>query len=66
MALYNKEGTKRKITAIIYIMHEDRKMGIPTKYYLETCFEGYDDFGFDKDVLIDAFNYSLEGMKNGK
>lgn len=62
----DKEGTKRKIMAIIYIMHEDRKLGIPTRYYLETCFVGYDDFGFEKDVLIDAFNYSLEGMKNGK
>ena len=37
-----------------------------TRYYLETCFEGYDIFDFDKDVLIDAFIYSLEGMKNRK
>ena len=66
IALTDKEGSKRRITAIIYIIHEERKLGIPTRYYLETCFEGYDDFGFNKDALIDAFNYSLEGMKNGK
>lgn len=41
-----------------YIMHEYRPLGIPTKRYVETCIEGYGDFGFDKRILIQAVRES--------
>ena len=47
--------------AIIYIMHEDRLLAIPNHYYVDTCEQGYDDFGFDKQVLNAAFEYSMKG-----
>ena len=57
---------KRKLPhhskAFVYIMHEDRKLGIPSSYYMQTCLEGYDSFGFDKRYLLKAFIISKEGM----
>lgn len=46
------DGKARK--AWVYIMHEDRRLGTPSPWYVQTCAEGYDDFGFDKKVLYDA------------
>jgi hypothetical protein len=48
------------VPAFIYIMHEDRKLGIPSSRYVETCMVGYDDFGFDKALLQDAVKCSWE------
>ena len=53
-------GKLRKVKAFVYIMHEDRHFGIPTYTYMDTCRQGYDDFGFDQDVLADAYDYSKE------
>ena len=48
----------RSITAFVYIMHEDRPYGSPSRYYVEVCEEGYDTFGFDKAVLHEAIRQS--------
>lgn len=44
----------RRVTAFVYIMHEDRPIGIPSDRYMKTCFDGYDDFDFDKALLREA------------
>lgn len=44
--------------AFVYIMHEDRELGIPSKLYVQTCLEGYRAFGFDKSKILEAINYS--------
>lgn len=46
------------VTAFVYIMHEDRLVGAPSKYYVQTCVEGYEDFGFDLDKLKKAISIS--------
>ena len=48
--------TKRKRTrqAFVYIMHEDRPLGTPSKGYLDTCAQGYMDFDFDLKFLCKA------------
>lgn len=51
---------KRKVRAFVYIMHEERPYGIPAFQYVETCREGYADFGFDEDILADVYDYSKE------
>lgn len=51
-----RTGKRRTITAFAYIMHEDRPIGIPSEFYLRTCLDGYGAFGFDKRVLINAYN----------
>ena len=58
-----KTGKQRKVTAFVYIMHENRHLGIPTRDYLEVCKDGYRDFGFDENVLKRALHESLEGLK---
>ena len=45
--------------AIIYIMHEDRPLGCPTKHYYDICLEGYCRFGFKQTVLEQALYDSV-------
>ena len=58
-----KTGKKRKVRAFVYIMHEDRPFGIPSKHYVDICRIGYDDFGFNQKVLSSALQNSLEELK---
>lgn len=57
-----KTGKKRKCKAFVYIMHEDRPLGLPTRNYLETCMMGYYDFGFDEQKLRKALHDSMEDL----
>ncbi len=52
---------KRRATAFIYIMHEERSLGRPTERYMKTCREGYDGFGFDQAILKEAYEFSCRG-----
>ena len=52
----------RKIKAFVYIMHEERKLGVPSRQYMTTCMEGYQDFSFDRKFLETAFQKSLKGV----
>ena len=61
-----KSGKIRTHTAFVYIMHESRPFGIPSRYYVETCLEGYKNFGFDKDVLFQAVKNSRRNYYEGK
>ena len=54
--LYCSDGHRHKVFA--YIMHEERKLGVPSLYYLNTCLSGYRSFDFDADVLFEAVDYS--------
>ncbi len=53
-----KNGKETKRKGFVYIMREDRPKGLPTSFYVNTCLEGYESFGFDEDILIDAYNKS--------
>jgi gamma-glutamylcyclotransferase (GGCT)/AIG2-like uncharacterized protein YtfP len=63
----DKTGEVRSIIAMIYIMGEDRPIGVPSEGYLQTCGEGYLDFNFDLDPLEEALEYSrrLANIKGG-
>ena len=50
------DGKRHRCMA--YIMHEDRKIGAPSLYYVGVCRDGYIDFGFDTKYLIEAVRYS--------
>lgn len=41
-----------------YVMHEDRPLGLPSAYYVETCLRGYEMFDFDTDLLSEAIGRS--------
>ena len=61
-----RTGKIRNRTAFVYIMHEDRPFGIPSRYYVETCLEGYQNFGFDINVLFEAVKNSRRNYYEGK
>lgn len=48
----------RRREAFVYIMHEERELGIPSWYYVNTCLDGYRAFGFDEKYLFDAIRIS--------
>ena len=53
-------GKTKKLTAFIYIMHEDRQLGCPSLTYIRTCEEGYRNFGFDQKYLETAYQRSTK------
>lgn len=53
-----KTGKVKNQNCYVYIMHEDRKIGVPSEYYVRTCLEGYRAFGFDTDILQKAIEES--------
>lgn len=55
-----RTGKIRKRRVFVYIMHEDRPIGIPSDFYMDTCLEGYDTFYFDPGILLAAYDKSLE------
>ena len=55
-------GKVRKRRAFVYIMHEERKLGIPCDSYMRTCTKGYEDFGFDTEFLDRAIAISKEAL----
>lgn len=57
-----KTGKVSTRDGYIYIMHEDRPLGIPSRAYMHTCLQGYRDFGFDPEVLLKALAETKERM----
>lgn len=55
-----RSGKVRRRRAFVYIMHEERELGIPNRGYMMTCVEGYRAFGFDPMVLMQALEASGE------
>lgn len=53
-------GERMALPAFAYIMHKDRPIGVPSRWYLMTCLEGYRAFDFDKDVLLSAYDKCKE------
>ena len=53
-----KSGKVRKRKVYVYIMHEERQIGMPTMRYVKTCLDGYRAFGFDENILYDAIENS--------
>ena len=53
---YYKKEMELDIKGIrfVYIMHEERKIGVPSLSYVSTCLQGYISFGFDEHYLSEA------------
>ena len=57
-----RTGKERSRKAFVYIMREGRPFGLPSEDYYLTCVEGYREFGFDGETLIDALALSGEEL----
>lgn len=60
-----RSGKVRERNCFVYIMHEDRQLGIPSGYYVATCLEGYENFGFDSRSLHEAVSKSRRNCNEG-
>ena len=72
LPVWNPDGEryKKRRHCIAYVLHEDRQLGEPSENYYSIIERGYDDWGFDKDILTKAL-YDSTGKKalrkdNGK
>ena len=54
------ETDQGAIGGFVYIMREDKPLGMPSHEYLQICMEGYDDFGFDEKLLMKAMKRTRE------
>ena len=61
-----RTGKIRQRRVFVYIMHEDRPIGLPSTAYMRTCLQGYEDFGFDQTVLMDAYLRCRRNEHEGK
>ena len=59
---FDRKGAVKK-SAFVYIMHEERKIAMPSGYYIQVCKQGYQDFGFDTTLISQACKKSLEGVR---
>lgn len=53
-------GRQISVKALVYIMHEERDLGIPSQRYINICAEGYRRFGFDLKYLEEALGKSIK------
>ena len=53
-----RSGKVRERKVYVYIMHEERQIGMPSLRYVQTCLEGYRAFQFDENILYDAIEKS--------
>lgn len=60
MRYFSGKNVVRK--AFVYIMHEERPLGLPSGSYVRTCLEGYSNFGFDESILLAALNNSRRAV----
>ena len=44
-------------------MHEHIPYALPDDEYLEMCLRGYEDAGFDKALIREAFEYTQEMIR---
>ena len=55
-----KTGKVRTRTCFAYVMNKGAKIGVPSAEYAGICLEGYRDFGFTAEVLLNAYERSRE------
>lgn len=53
-------GEVRPLVGFVYVMCADKPLGTPTNSYFITCAQGYESFGFDLRILLDAYANSKE------
>lgn len=54
------EGKTKK--ALIYVMNNYFNYHLPSQEYIDTCTEGYSDFGFDKAILDRALDDTIDNI----
>lgn len=50
----------KTVSAMVYVMTPGHEFGIPSDYYANVIWEGYESAGFDTQFLEDAINHAYE------
>lgn len=53
----------KEVQALIYVMNEGFDYNIPSIDYLLTCVQGYNDFGFNPDILDNALRETVRKIR---
>ena len=61
-----KTGEIQQRSVYVYIMHEERKCGLPSWNYIETCLEGYRDFHLPEKFLWQAVEETRRRIHEAK
>ena len=61
-----ESGETKNLDTFVYIMHESRPIGIPSRYYVETCLEGYRNFRLNQKFLLKALSHARRYCYEGK
>lgn len=48
------------VSAMIYVMTPGHEFGIPSDYYADVIWQGYESAGFDTQILADAINKAYD------
>ena len=56
-------GITRVSRGMAYVMHEYRDFGIPSKQYLDLLLNAYKTFGFQTQLLLEAWSYSKDASR---
>lgn len=57
-SMMETEVNGETISAMVYVMRQDRKIGKPSDIYLKIITEGYENAGFDTKGLQEAYQHS--------
>lgn len=57
-----RDDAEKILDTFVYIMRENRPIGLPSNFYVSTCLRGYQAFGFDEKFLKKAINVSKERL----
>ena len=50
----------KKVSAMVYVMTPGYEFGIPSDSYADTILKGYEEAGFDPQILEDAIDHAYE------
>ena len=50
----------KKVSAMVYVMTPGYEFGIPSERYADTILKGYEEAGFDPQILEDAIDHAYE------
>lgn len=50
----------KTVPAMVYVMTPGHEFGIPSDYYANVIWEGYESAGFDTQILEDAIDHAFE------
>lgn len=61
-----RSGKIERLSVYVYIMHEEREIGIPSYPYLKTCLDGYRDFGLPEAYFWQGLKMTRRLYDEGK